>query len=85
MEMYLNVVEFGPGVYGAEAASEHVFHKHASELSAGGGRPPDRRPAQAARMERRRPQPLRRAAAPNKVDRAMGTVRNAGLADCVGR
>jgi len=84
MEMYLNVVEFGPGVYGAEAASEHVFHKHASELS----------PDEAARLIAVLPKPLGWSAADPgryvrrrtaKVDRAMGNVRYAGLADCVGR
>ncbi|MDC0612452.1 monofunctional biosynthetic peptidoglycan transglycosylase [Vibrio sp.] len=33
MEMYLNVVEFGPGIYGVEAASEHYFGIPASRLS----------------------------------------------------
>jgi monofunctional biosynthetic peptidoglycan transglycosylase len=33
LEIYLNIVEFGPGIYGAEAASMHYFKKHASELS----------------------------------------------------
>jgi monofunctional glycosyltransferase len=33
LELYLNVVEFGPGVYGAEAASRHYFRKAATELS----------------------------------------------------
>jgi monofunctional glycosyltransferase len=84
MEMYLNVVEFGPGIYGAEAASEHVFKKHASELS----------PDEAARLIAVLPKPLGWSAADPgryvrrrtaKVDRAMGTVRDAGLADCVGR
>ncbi len=32
LELYLNVVEFGPGVYGAEAASRHYFGKPAAEL-----------------------------------------------------
>ena len=34
MEVYLNVIEMGKGVYGAEAASEYYFHKHAKDLSA---------------------------------------------------
>ena len=34
LEIYLNVVEFGQGVYGAEAAALHYFDKHASELDA---------------------------------------------------
>jgi len=34
MEVYLNVVEWGPGVYGAEAAARHYFHKPAEALNA---------------------------------------------------
>jgi monofunctional biosynthetic peptidoglycan transglycosylase len=33
LELYLNVVEWGPGIYGAEAASEYYFSKPASDLS----------------------------------------------------
>lgn len=33
MEVYLNVIEMGPGIYGAEAASEYYFHKPASQLT----------------------------------------------------
>jgi monofunctional biosynthetic peptidoglycan transglycosylase len=33
LEVYLNVVEFGPGVYGAEAASQKFFRKPAAALS----------------------------------------------------
>ncbi|MBL7925172.1 MAG: monofunctional biosynthetic peptidoglycan transglycosylase [Bacteroidia bacterium] len=33
MEVYLNVIEMGPGVYGAEAASTYYFRKPASKLS----------------------------------------------------
>ena len=84
MEMYLNVVEFGPGVYGAEAASEHFFHKHASQLT----------PDEAARLIAVLPKPLKWDAADpgrylrgrdHRVDRAMSIVRGAGLADCVRR
>jgi len=32
LEIYLNVVEFGPGIYGAEAASWHYFGTIASQL-----------------------------------------------------
>jgi monofunctional glycosyltransferase len=32
LELYLNVVEFGPGVYGAEAASHRYFGKPAADL-----------------------------------------------------
>jgi monofunctional biosynthetic peptidoglycan transglycosylase len=33
MELYLNIVEWGPGLYGAEAAARHYFHKPASALT----------------------------------------------------
>ena len=33
LELYLNVVEFGSGVYGAEAASRRYFGKSSAELS----------------------------------------------------
>ncbi|MFN8415985.1 MAG: monofunctional biosynthetic peptidoglycan transglycosylase [Cytophagaceae bacterium] len=33
MEMYLNCIEFGPGIYGVEAASQHYFHKSAKKLT----------------------------------------------------
>lgn len=33
MEIYLNIVEWGPGVFGAEAASRHHFGKAASGLT----------------------------------------------------
>jgi monofunctional biosynthetic peptidoglycan transglycosylase len=33
LELYLNVAEFGPGVYGAEAASRHYFGKSAADLN----------------------------------------------------
>ena len=50
LELYLNVIEWGPGVYGAEAASEYYYHAHASEI----GR------EQAARMAAIIPAPLKR-------------------------
>ena len=33
LEIYLNVIEWGDGIYGAEAAAQHYFHKPASSLS----------------------------------------------------
>ena len=35
MEVYLNVVEWGPGIYGAEAAARHYFYKPAAALTIG--------------------------------------------------
>ena len=34
IEIYLNVIEWGPGIYGAEAASQFHFHKSAKALTA---------------------------------------------------
>ena len=53
MEVYLNSVEFGPGIYGAEAASQHFFHRPASRLT----------PQQAARLAVVLPNPLHWSAA----------------------
>ena len=33
LEVYLNVIEMGPGIYGIEAASQAYFHKPAKNLS----------------------------------------------------
>lgn len=49
MEVYLNVVEWGRGVYGAEAAARHHFKKSAANLSA----------SEAARLAAVLPSPLR--------------------------
>ncbi|MCB1489777.1 MAG: monofunctional biosynthetic peptidoglycan transglycosylase, partial [Bauldia sp.] len=35
IEIYLNVVEFGPGIFGAEAAAQHYFGRSAKALTAG--------------------------------------------------
>lgn len=34
LEIYLNSVEWGEGIFGAEAAAQHYFHKPAAQLSA---------------------------------------------------
>lgn len=33
LEVYLNTIEMGPGIFGIEAASQHYFGKSASKLS----------------------------------------------------
>ncbi|PRD43894.1 monofunctional biosynthetic peptidoglycan transglycosylase [Phyllobacterium phragmitis] len=33
MEIYLNIAEWGPGIYGVEAAAQHHFGRSASQLS----------------------------------------------------
>jgi len=82
IEVYLNVAEWAPGVYGAEAAARHWFGVSAADLS----------PVQAARLAAVLPSPRRyQAASPGpyvrrragQIQAAMGTVRNEGLANCV--
>jgi monofunctional biosynthetic peptidoglycan transglycosylase len=82
MEVYLNVVEWAPGVYGAEAASQKWFHVHADQLTA----------QQADRLAAILPSPLKwKAAAPGpyvrkrsgKIARNVGEVRAEDLASCV--
>jgi monofunctional glycosyltransferase len=50
LELYLNVIEWGPGIYGAEAASEYYYHAPAAEMTR----------EQAARLAAIVPAPLKR-------------------------
>ena len=82
LEVYLNIVEWDDGVYGAEAAAQHHFHKSAAALT--------RR--EAALLAVVLPSPrnwspshpgsyvARRAGV---IERRMAVVRRDGLADCV--
>jgi monofunctional biosynthetic peptidoglycan transglycosylase len=82
MEVYLNTVEFGPGVYGVEAAARRYLHTDAEALT----------PEQASRLVAVLPDPLKWSAqAPGpyvrrrtaKIDARSGTVREDDLAACV--
>jgi len=82
MEVYLNTVELGPGLYGVAAASEHYFGETARSLS----------PGQADRLAAILPSPLKWKAedpGPYVRERAVrigarsGTVARDGLAGCV--
>jgi monofunctional biosynthetic peptidoglycan transglycosylase len=82
IEVYLNSIEWGPGIYGAEAAAQRNFGVSARDLTQ----------AQAARLAVIIPKPLAwKAAHPGRyVRRRSGTivaragvVRREGLADCV--
>ncbi|HEY0435745.1 MAG TPA: monofunctional biosynthetic peptidoglycan transglycosylase, partial [Phenylobacterium sp.] len=82
MEVYLNSIEWGPGVYGAEAAAQANFHVSAARLSE----------PQAARLAAIVPKPLSwRAARPGpyvarrggRIVARAGVVARDGLADCV--
>ena len=82
MEVYLNTVEMGPGVYGVEAASQRYFHHPANELTV----------AEAGRLAAILPDPLKwKAARPGpyvrrrtgRIEARSETVARSGLADCV--
>jgi monofunctional glycosyltransferase len=82
MEVYLNSIEWGPGVYGAEAAAQRNFKVPASKLTA----------AQAARLAAIVPKPLSwKAAKPGpymkrragSITRNARAVRREGLTSCV--
>jgi len=81
IEVYLNVAEMGPGVYGAEAASRYWFDKSASDLTR----------QEAARLAAILPNPREyRASSPGPYVRRraraiqgnMAVIRNEGLSGC---
>ena len=82
MEVYLNTVEMGPGLYGVEAAAHHYFGVSARDVDA----------AQAARLIAILPSPLKwQAVDPGpyvrrrsgRIDKAEGTVRRDGGSACI--
>jgi monofunctional glycosyltransferase len=82
MEVYLNSIEYGSGIYGAEAAAQRYFGVGADRLSQ----------AQAARLAAILPSPLKWkvvkpgryvAKRSKKIGKASGAVRRGGLAECV--
>lgn len=82
MEIYLNSIEFGPGIYGAEAAAHRYFGVGSDKLTA----------PQAARLAAILPSPLKwKVVGAGKyvkkrsrnIGKASGAVRRDGLAACV--
>ena len=82
MEVYLNTVEMGPGVYGVEAAAQRYFRVSAKAVT----------PAQAARLIAILPSPLKwQVIDPGayvrkrdrRIDAAEGTVRRDGGSECL--
>jgi monofunctional biosynthetic peptidoglycan transglycosylase len=65
LEVYLNVIEWGSGVFGAEAAARHYFGISASQLVGRAGGPPGGHGSAAALL---RPQPQRSGAACEERD-----------------
>ena len=83
MEVYLNIAEMGPGIYGVEAAAQHYFNNSAAELS----------PAEAARLAAILPQPIKRDAGKpgrfvkryaRRIERRARVVRNERIDECLG-
>jgi monofunctional glycosyltransferase len=81
MEVYLNVIEMGPGVYGAEAAAQKWFGKSAANLTR----------AEAAKLAAILPSPRRYKAAGSgpyvsrrarRIQAAIRVVANSGLSAC---
>jgi monofunctional glycosyltransferase len=82
MEVYLNVAEMGPGIYGVEAAAQHYFNTSAAKLS----------PLQAARIAAILPQPIKRDAAEpgryvrryaNRIQKRERVVADQGIDACL--
>lgn len=82
MEVYLNSIEYGSGIYGAEAAAQRYFGVGADRLNQ----------AQASRLAAILPSPLKWkvvkpgkyvAKRSKKIGKASGAVRRGGLADCL--
>lgn len=82
MEVYLNIAEFGIGVYGAEAASQHYFGKSAANLTRN----------EAARLVAVLPSPVKRDARNprgytrtygRRIERWMRVVENERLDHCL--
>ena len=83
MEVYMNSIEYGSGIYGAEAAAQRYFGVGADKLTQ----------AQSARLAAILPSPLKWkvikpgkyvAKRSKKIGKASGAVRRDGLADCLG-
>lgn len=83
MEVYLNIAEFGIGVYGAEAAARHYFDKSARDLTRN----------EAARLVAVLPSPIKRDARhprgytkryARRIERWIRVVDNDGMDSCLG-
>ncbi len=84
MEVYLNIAEMGPGIYGVEAAARHYFGATAATLS----------PREAARLVAILPQPITRDASALRgknrrharaIERRIRVVRDGAIDACLAR
>ena len=81
MEVYLNVAETGPGLYGAEAAARRYFGKLRRRLDPARGGADRGRPAQSARLVAAAADPLHPPRGPDVIERRIGQL--GPLLDCV--
>ena len=82
MEVYLNIAEMGPGIYGVDAAARHYFNTSAAKLTQ----------QQAARIVAILPQPIKRSAVAPKgntrkyarrIEKRIGVVRRGDIDACL--
>jgi len=82
MEVYLNIAEMGPGIYGVEAAAQHYFKTSAANLTQ----------TQAARIAAILPQPIKRNAArpgrfvkryARRIERSARYIGKEGIDNCL--
>ena len=82
MEVYLNIAEMGPGIYGVEAAARHYFKTSAANLTQ----------TQAARIAAILPQPIKRNAArpgrfvkryARRIERSARYIGKEGIDNCL--
>jgi monofunctional biosynthetic peptidoglycan transglycosylase len=82
MEVYLNIAEMGPGIYGVEAAARHYFKTSAANLTQ----------TQAARIAAILPQPIKRNAAKpgrfvkryaRRIERSARYIGKEGIDNCL--
>jgi monofunctional glycosyltransferase len=82
MEVYLNILEMGPGIYGMAAASDHYFGARVDRISA----------KQAARLTAIIPQPIKRSVDKpsrstrryaRRIERRVKVVRDGGIDGCL--
>jgi len=83
MEVYLNIAEMGPGIYGVNAAAKHYFGTTAAKLT----------PQQAARLVTILPQPIERDASKltgknrrhaRAIEKRIRVVRQGAIDACLG-
>ncbi len=82
MEVYLNVAQFGPGIFGAEAASRYYFHKSAADLTRARGGAARCRAAQSALQQSGQAKPARCSSSPGRSSAGCRSWRSARVASC---